>query len=232
VLLNNRKMKSLMIFLIFIGITTVTYSQNKELNKVSIDKLTSETQFSSDNMDYIEMFWWLPTEFWKVVFEQDATIDPAEINEIIDLVNDYAIVVVAKGKIGMFGGVKYESAEDLKMHTQVHYKNELLQIVESENLPTDLNGLFSLMKPMLSNMMGNMGENLHFFAFQNPKGKKVLPINAYEEGELFFEMDGFSAGVDLPLSSLLEEKTCPVDKKSHNGKWIYCPFHGNKLTAQ
>lgn len=208
------------------------FSQAKPIKNVSFDHFTTETQFSSDNMDFLEMIWWLPTEFWKIIYANDPTFGQEEVDEIVSLVDNYVLAIVIKGRIGLFGGVNYQSFEDLKLHVQAKYKNEQLQMVENSNLDTDLQNLLSIMKPIMANMLGNMGQNLHFFVFESPKNKKVLPVNALSNDLLEFSMDGFRADANLPLSSLLLEKVCPEDKALLNGKWNFCPFHGKKLTNQ
>lgn len=222
----------LTILFISLFVSTAIYSQAKPIERVSFDHFTTETQFSSDDMDYVEMIWWLPTEFWKIIYANDPTIGQEEIDEIVKTVDDKIIAMVIKGKIGMFGGVKYESFEDLKSHTQVFYKNELLPVVDPNSMNSDLQMLLSIMKPIMANMLGNMGQNMHFFVFDNPKGKKILPVDPLSNDELVFSMDNFKVEVDLPLSSLLLEKICPEDKIELNGKWNYCPFHGKKLSNQ
>ena len=224
--------KKLTILFLSLLISTAIFSQAKPIDRVSFDHFTTETQFSSDDMDYVQMIWWLPTEFWKIIYANDPTIGQDEIDEIVGMVNDQIIAVVIKGKIGMFGGVKYESFEDLKSHTQVKYKNELLSVVDQNTMNSELQTLLSIMKPIMANMLGNMGQNLHFFVFDNPKGRKILPVDALSNDALVFSMDGYSVDVDLPLSSLLLEKICPEDKAELNGKWNYCPFHGKKLVIQ
>lgn len=210
----------------------MVFSQAKPIEKVSFDHFNTETQFSSDDLDYMEMIWWLPTEFWKIIYANDPTISQEEIDEVVSVVDNYLIAIVIKGKIGAFGGVKYESFEDLKSHIQVRYRSELLSIVEKSTMDSDLQNLLSIMKPIMANMLGNMGQNLHFFVFDNPKGKNLLPVNALSNDALNFSMDGYTVDVDLPLSSLLLEKVCPQDLAELNGKWNYCPIHGKKLTNQ
>lgn len=223
---------NLSLVLICFFISTIMFSQAKPIENVSFDSFTTETQYSSDNMDYVEMIWWLPTEFWKIIYTNDPTIGQNEIDQIVSMVDNYLIAIVIKGRIGMFGGVNYQSYEDLKSHVQVKYKNELLKIVEHNRLDSDLQNLLSIMKPIMSNMLGNMGQNLHFFVFDNPDNKKVLPVDSISNDNLYFSMDGFSINADLPLSSLLLEKICPEDNAQLNGKWDFCPFHGKKLKNQ
>lgn len=86
------------------------------------------------------------------------------------------------------------------------------------------------MKPMMANMLGSMGENMFFLVLENKdKSKLENPIDPYSNHQLEFELGDFKKEIDLPLSSLLEEKICPKTNKELNGKWNYCSIHGVEL---
>ena len=89
-----------------------------------------------------------------------------------------------------------------------------------------------MMKPMVVNMFGPMGENMHFVFFENNNKSTVLPIDPKSSETVTFTLGTYVKEVTLPLNSMLLEKKCPIDKSLHSGKWSYCPFHGEKLIAQ
>ncbi|WP_111682322.1 hypothetical protein [Winogradskyella tangerina] len=205
-------------------------AQQKSFEEVSIDELTTDTQYASDSPDAVELIWWIPTEYWNVVFSQDPTASESETEQIIDLVEDYVFVMVLKGKVGMFGGITYEDESIIKKQINVTYKGEELKMIETDDLNPDTMNFISMMKPMMKNLMGAMGENMQFYVFESPdKNNKIIPIDPYGTESLKFELGEFSKEVSLPLASLLEEKICPETNKEHSGKWSYCPFHGVKL---
>ena len=208
------------------------YAQTKELKDISLDALITETQFSSDTPDAIEMIWWLPRSFWKVSFAQDPNASEADIQAIEDLLGDNELFAVINGKIGYFGGITYTPLNEILDEIRFFYKDEQLVIEETESISPDLTNFLSMMKPMMAKMLGPMGENLHFIVVKNNRTSNVLPIDANEAGILKVEMNEFSREVDLPLGSLLMEKKCPEDDKLLSGKWTYCPFHGKKLVSQ
>ena len=54
-------------------------------------------------------------------------------------------------------------------------------------------------------------------------------INLTSDNDFKITIDGFGKELNLPLSSLLKEKKCPVENELHSGKWDYCPYQGKKL---
>jgi len=221
---------ALLILSLFFSV--ITFSQNKPFEKVSIDDFITETQFGSDSPDDIEIIWWVPTEYWSVVFAQDPSASEAEKEGITNMLKDYVVVLTIKGKVGIFGGITYSNLEDIKPVSTVTYKGEKLAMVDGKKVGPDMLNFISMIKPMMSNMMGPMGENMHLFLYENPSNKSLLPIDPYSKESLNFTLGDFQKEVDLPLSSLLEEKICPDDKKELNGKWNFCPIHGIKLISK
>ena len=225
-------MKNPILFILVLIFSSSLFSQNKPFEKVSIDDFITETQFGSDSPDDIEIIWWVPTEYWSVVFSQDPTASEAEKEGIIEMLKDYVVVLVIKGNVGFFGGITYSSLDDIKPITNVNYKGEKLTMVDDKKVSPDMLNFISMIKPMMRNMMGPMGENMHLFLYQSPANKSLLPIDPYSTNNLSFTLGDFNKDIDLPLSCLLEEKICPNDKQELNGKWNFCPTHGAKLEVK
>jgi hypothetical protein len=81
------------------------------------------------------------------------------------------------------------------------------------------------MKPMFSNLLGKMGESMELMMFQKD-GKGILnPLK--NGGSIRYGQENLD--LDLPLASLMQDKTCPTDGASMSAKWEFCPFHGVKL---
>lgn len=206
----------------------LSFGQNKELKNVVLDDLMTETQFSSDNPDKIEMIWYMPSSFWQISMLQDPTMTAQDAQDMVDLTSAYELVAVVQGSIGTFGGITYVPVEKIRKDIEVTYGGEKLRLLETSEYSPDLSSFLSMMKPMLVNMFGPMGENMHFMVFNSDK-KDLLPINLTSDNDFKITIDGFGKELNLPLSSLLKEKKCPVENELHSGKWDYCPYHGKKL---
>ena len=214
-------------------ISSAVFAQDrKQPQDVNLDAMLSEIQYSSDDPDFLEMIWWLPNEFWMVSNSQDPTSSEAESEEIANIMGDYVIIAVVKGEIGLFGGIDFVPLSDLREQVKVTYKGESLTLLEQNDLPADLKNFTVILQPMLSNMFGSMGENMHFLVFDNPASGELLPVDPYGTEPLEFELGKFKPVADLPLSSLIMEKICPTDNALMNGKFNYCPYHGTELVSQ
>ena len=224
-------MKYLLFILIAITFNSVATSQIKPIEEVSLDNLITETQLSKDANDEIEIVWWLPTVYWETVFSQDPMTSKEESEEIIGLLKNYILIIVIKGKVGMFGGVTYEDRSKIEEVFSVAYNDSDLDIVAEESLSPDLKNFISLIQPIMKNMIGPMGENMQIFIFENKKRGETV-IDSKQKGTMSFKLGDFESNLDLPLESLLLEKMCPKDKKLMSGKWNYCPIHGSKLISQ
>ncbi len=202
-----------------------------DLKSVDLNDFMAETQKMSESHDSMKMVWWLPTEYWEIVGENDPAMTDAIIKDVTDLVQKYLVVAVVDGVISPFGSISYESAE--KIRTGVSLKDSegtvYFPLADTE-LDPDLKILFQSMKPVFEAMLGEMGSNFHFFAFENKSIKGQSLAQATEKGGFSLGFSGETFEWSLPLSSLVKKKICPVDSKKVNGTWIYCPWHGKKLT--
>ncbi|MAP53809.1 hypothetical protein [Altibacter sp.] len=224
-------MKSLFVSLFLISLSTLI-AQQKAYENVSLDALMVETQFSSEDPDAMDMIWWIPFDFWAASFSQDPSVSAADIEVIEELFEGYELFAVIKGKIGYFGGVTYEPLPEIIEQFKVFYKDQPLLIKDPKEIEPDLMNFVAMIQPMMANMFGDMGKNMHFIFMRNNNVTPVLPIDPLSKDTLRIELGSFHREVDLPLSSLLKEKMCPVDKQRLSGKWSYCPFHGRELAGQ
>lgn len=221
------KNKILIPLLFFFAITAKLSAQDF---KVNINKLTEETQQLSESPDTMRLIWWIPTEFWQTIFEQDNNISRFEADEMLSNFEKYTMVAVIDGDIKDDGTITYKTAETTFKNLVVIGKDKVEYTpLYDDEIDEATRNLISIMKPMLGNMLGALGQNMHFYLFQkrdNPLDKIVNPINK-EDFTVKLDKDNFNWS--LPLGSLLKPKKCPEDNKLHNGSWNYCPYHGKKL---
>ena len=196
----------------------------------SVNDLVEETQRSTGDADKLRLVWWVPVEFWEVSLASDPSMTKEQLTEFIDVLDDYTMIGVIEGTVGPFGGITYESRNAIKEElTITSTMGTVLRPLDDDDINPDAQNLLDMLKPIFSNMLGNMGENLQMMLFEgyesgldrvaDPKKEGVFKVQVFEE----------TLEWKLPLGSLMPPKTCPVDGQLLNGAWLYCPWHGKKL---
>ena len=219
------------IVLLFILYCSIIASNAQEF-KVNINKLTEETQQVSESPDKMQLIWWIPTDFWKAVFDQDNNIPKDQASTMLSHLEKYTMIVAVDGDIDVNGDITYHSEQDIFNKLKISDdKNESFKPLLYDEIDLDTQQLINIMKPMLGQMLGKVGENMHFFMFQkreDPLYKIVDPVHS-KTFEVMVDNEKFKW--NLPLSSLLKPKRCSVDNKHLDGAFMYCPYHGTKLIS-
>lgn len=231
--LNHSLLTHLLPALLLACLCAGTAAAQAQAHQVDLSALIDETQKSLPDADRMSIVWWIPEEFWQVNFAQDASIPKAQAEEFLRTVRPYVIIAVVDGKIGTFGGVTYKSEEAIRGMVQlVDTHGGIHRPLPGEKVDPDTKNLLAMMKPVFSNMIGKMGENVQFLVFpsKDSRGRKLA--DAVQEGSLTVKLGADVLKWRLPLGALLPAKSCPVDGERLNGAWKFCPWHGDKLVVK
>ena len=199
-------------------------------SKVDLNALVQETQKMTLKVDEMTLVWWIPEEYWQVSFAQDPTMTEAQIDVFLKVLRPYMLIVVVDGQMGTFGGITYKSEADIKTSIQIidNQGTRCLPLSE-DKIDADTKNFLSMMKPIFVNMLGPMGQNMHFFVFsgKNEKGQKIA--DAKKDGAFLVKLGEREFRWRLPLGSLLPPKMCLKCKEKCSGAWNFCPWCGTKL---
>ena len=213
--------------LLFLGFISTGLPQE---NKINLNTLTQETQKMAEKADEMTLIWWIPEEFWRVSFEQDPSITAEQTEEFIKVLRPYTIVVAVDGEMGTFGGVTYESEQAIRSSIRIiDNEGSTYRPLSESSIDADCENFLAMMKPVFVNMLGPMGENMHFFLFpaESKKGSKIA--DAGSDGTFSVELGQRKFNWRLPLGSLLQPKECPICKEKLSGAYKFCPWDGTRL---
>lgn len=226
-------MKNSILSLLCLIVVHSVNAQKLALSDVDLNLLVSETQQMSNENKSLNLYWWIPIEFWKASFSKDATLTQNEVKEFIAPLEGFTLMAVVEGKIGVYGTMSYVSAESLRQNVRmISIDSTLYKPIAEKELSDEMMVLLGILKPMLTNMLGEMGSNINFFVFPNKDKKGDRIFSPYVANSVRASNQSKLYKWRTPLSSLLPKKKCPVDEELLNGTWSFCPFHGNKLVNQ
>jgi len=181
---------------------------------------------------YTGLIWWVPVEFWEKSAERSGV--PAEkAREQFKSLRTYTLIVAGVGKMGL-GNVNWVSETELRSHLKL--RDAAGNDYEAfQNVSADAAGLTTIIKPVLANMTGTMGQNVqvYFFPAADKMGNPIAnPLAPGSFSVVITNILGVKESVyewKLPLTSLSPPKYCPVGKERMEANWKYCPWHGVKL---
>jgi hypothetical protein len=143
------------------------------------------------------------------------------------------------GRISSSGVPTFTSKSLLQDHVFLEDKSgTAYKPIDEEDIEAGVRNAIIMIKPIFSNMLGQMGDNMNFFLFPAQTKDRKKAYEATKEGEFSIRFKGVPDAGDqvfqwtLPLNSLVPAKFCPRCKKEENGSWKYCPWCGSPLTHQ
>ena len=193
-----------------------------------LQSMVRETQKMGIEGNSLEMVWWIPNEYWLESFKDNPAMNDAAIEEFIDVFNDYTIVAVIDGKIGLFGGVETKKYEEIVDKLRLTIGKDVYKPIKKKELSQDLANFFDAMKPIMAGMLGQFGSGTEFFAFEGKGKKGVRLLEPLSETEFSITLNN-TYHYRLPLGALLPNKIDPKTKEEFPGNYKFNPFTGTKL---
>jgi hypothetical protein len=203
-------------------------SQNKK-KEVNISDFIQETRLSKTGSSDIVLVLWMPYEYWEASFKLNPNISPDQYTKTLELLSDYDFYAVIKGSYNAFGAITYIEADSIKNNfTRISKDGKVTSPIAEKDLDNEVAFLINILKPIMGNMIGQMGENMVFLPFK-AKENDVRIANPFSNDFINVKLFNDEFTYRFPIGALLEEKFCPVDKEKLSGAWQFCPRHGIKL---
>lgn len=198
--------------------------------EIKIDQLLQETQKTSPSTDTVDLVWWIPPQFWASVLADSADVPEKTRLEIEDIFAQYTVVAAVKGSIGNLGVDKFVSDDEMRAQLRLvdPYGTSHAPLAADE-LDSRLTAMVQVLKPLMANVVGQMGTNLNFYAFpaKTQDGRPVAdPLGA---GKLTVKLGADEYAFRLPLGSLLPPRHDPASGEVFPGSYHYNPYTGAAL---
>ncbi len=192
--------------------------------------MVEEIQQIKQTTKTLKLVWWIPTEFWKAVMDEQKESTPEQKDYLVNLFDDYTILVAGDYNMEANNSGLDFTVNDVKKSLTFYENGKKVPLLkESDTDDQVLTLMNDMMKPVFEQMLGKMGSGIDIFIFnnKNSSGKRIL--NPYNSGNFRVELGTDIFEWKLPLVSLMEEKVCNTDSAKFPGNYVYCPFHGTKL---
>lgn len=212
-------MKSFYLVVIALFFTLNTVSAQKKNPDPDFGVLVKELTKAAkkgQNMTQIICF---PQVYWEIVFKDNPGVDQQLVKEIQNSFANYEMFLAFDVEIDV-NGFNKNNIETF----EILYQDQKLTPIKDYD--PELRMFLNYVQPMFKQMMGQLGESIEVFVFDNQK--KIFP-SAFDNAKIEVIMNSQVFTYRLPISELVLKKTCPVDNEKLNGSWHFCPWHGVKL---
>jgi len=218
--------KLLMVITFLIGFSSFC----QENIKVDVVDYIKEVQIWKKQGNNMSFTFWIPTSYWEIALKDSPSVSPGYVNYISSLFQDYVFICALDLEINTNATMTYTLEQDLRNSISIVDGNGMDYFpLENDQITEEVFLMSESLSPMFAQMLGQMGEGMHFYFFEikDKQGNNI--IDEYTKGEFTVKHSNHDFKFQLPLVCLLPPKTCPKDGAEMKGNWNYCPFHGEKL---
>jgi hypothetical protein len=204
-----------------------------ETAQQQLNEIVRDTQRQGNRAGRVTLVWWLIPEFWRAAMAASATVPVDKIDEMVTSIRDINVFVIVDAKIGASGTADFASSDELqKTLSVIDTLGKPVGLIPSEKQSAATKNMLAIMKPVMTNMLGEFGKNLTFFVFEGKNQNGSRRIDPAKPGSLIVKLNAEEFRWRLPLGSLLSRKICPKCNETFPGNYAFCPFDATPLNEK
>lgn len=177
----------------------------------------------------LNMVWWIPSAFWEETLKEQMT--GPQRKEFLSVLEEYSVFAVVNADTGVFGGMTPKPRAEIEANTELRVGGSVLPVLQMDQLGADAKNFFTMMKPMMSQMLGQMGEGMEFLVYPNKRDGELI-IDPLKEGSFTYKSFDDVFHWRLPLGSLLPPRYDAASGEAFPGNYVFNPYTGAKLIDQ
>lgn len=226
----NRVASATVLMLVGLYLSATQQAPPAADRKVDMSDLMKDVQMAASDQNRILTILWMPSEFWEAALEEGSRLSPEFVKEFVTALDSYNILAVMDGKLGALGVIDYKSEEEIRSSISVvDIGGQIYLPLSLSDMDAGAKNLLDIMKPIMANMLGRMGENTRLFFFPGKDDQGGRLFDPRKEGRFTVKMGEKEMRWRLPLGSLLPPKICPKCGETFSGAYKFCPWDGSAL---
>lgn len=205
--------------------------ERKTIAQVSIDALIKETQSPISTSDHLDLVWFVPIEFWQVA-TYDPTANADKRDSLMSSMEPYFMIITIQADISPVGVFNFFDSKPQAVYRSAAGTADPLEPIT--DLPKDIQMVILLMKPILAQALGSLGQSINYYVYTDRKPDGSRRVSPYDAGVIEVAMQGRDQQVrsqhriEMPLDTLHVPRTCANGRPAHVS-WTHCPWDGTRL---
>jgi hypothetical protein len=197
--------------------------------KVDYQAMIRDVELVNKTSDDLVLSFWMPAEFWRVSLTSSGRMTPQGVDDFVKVLQPYTLIAVLEGKTGI-GTIDYREPDELVHAVTIEdARGNIYQPLAPDDVDPAMKGIVLAMKPMLTNMLGNMGSHMQFLFFPalSKDGQRIA--DPTKEGAMTVHFGNTPLRYRLPLGCFLPAAVDGKTGEQFPGNYRYNPFTGGKL---
>jgi hypothetical protein len=180
----------------------------------------------------LTMSMWMPDEFWRIALKSSGRMTDKGIADFIGVMHPYILVAVMDAQKGITA-FRYTDTDTLVNETTIEDSHgNIYRPLAPDSVAEDVRNLIQTMRPLLANMMGNMGQHMEFLVFPSMDNDGHLVADPMSDGALTLHVGDAVMRYRLPIGSMLPPSLDPKTGESFPGSYHFNPYTGGKLVQR
>ncbi|HEY4284912.1 MAG TPA: hypothetical protein VGM62_17750 [Chthoniobacterales bacterium] len=153
-------------------------------------------------------------------------------SEAVAAMSDVNVFLILDAIVGAFGAMDSVATTELQKNLSItDTAGKPLALIPESKQSAATKNMLAMMKPLLSNMLGDFGKGVSFFVFEGKNKDGSRRIDPMKPGNFTAKLSEEEFRWRLPLGSLMAEKVCPKCHEQFPGNYAFCPFDATALAA-
>lgn len=199
---------------------------------VDYNALVRDLTLSRNADGRITMAIWMPDTFWRAALQNSGRLTDKAIGDYVAVVHPYTLIAVLDAQKGI---AAFHFADMDTLLTDVTIEDShgtTYSALPPDSVAEDIRNIIQVMRPLLSSMMGAMGQHLEILVFPSVD-KAGHPIaDPKSDGSLTVHLGNMALHYRLPLGSILPPSVDPKTGESFPGNYHFNPYTGSKLVER
>jgi hypothetical protein len=205
-------------------------SDQKAEEKVDFMAVAQELQKTKKDGDALLLVFWFPQEYFKIAVQDNPRLTADQKAQFTKALSPYTVFAVIDGEVGAFGAITYKAEAEVRTKTRfVDSKGKSREPLVEEDINGEAKTFLAVFKPIMTNMIGPMGANMHVFFFPAKGDDDKALFEVKSKGAVTLKVGTDEFRWRLPLGSLMPAKVCPKCQEKCSGAWDFCPWCGAHL---
>jgi hypothetical protein len=157
---------------------------------------------------------------------------PKERERFMKSMEGYSIFLVMDGEMSPMANLTAKSRKELVATMSLNVEGKTYTPLSDAAVPADLRMIGEMMKPVMKNLLGNLGQQMEMVVFADADANGRTLMREDGTGDASLSMSARTFTWHLPLASLLPPMEDRDNGDTFPGDYAYSPFSGRKLVPK